>query len=89
MSITLEEINERIQTFCSKFEHGKKYPLSEFLPAYRRATDECGIGSAKFIAERHFTMETEFTIDEWLFIVRNEFRPNFIKKLIEAWRDKQ
>ena len=77
------DIDEAVEKMLSELDLGKKYPASEFYKWHHILTGSCEMGRKAFMRNHGISMEDEFTVDEFVEIVKNDFGADRISVLAE------
>ena len=77
------DIDEAVEKMLSELDLGKKYPASEFYKWHHILTGSCEMGRKAFMRNHGISMEDEFTVAEFVEIVKNDFGADRISVLAE------
>ena len=77
------DIDEAVEKMLSELDLGKKYPASEFYKCHHILTGSCEMGRKAFMRNHGISMEDEFTVAEFVEIVKNDFGADRISVLAE------
>jgi len=75
-------VEEKVRMFNEKFESGKKYPASEFYNWHTILTGSCKTGKDSFVQNNNIDMNSEFTTDEFIRLVKNAYGSEVIRMLL-------
>lgn len=72
---------ERIDAFCKTFDKNKSYKGSEFFDWHNRLTGSCLFGRKQFVADKNLSLDSLYTVKEFIELTQNAYGGNIIKKL--------
>ena len=81
----LMTIEERVMLFCKTFKKGEKYKGTVFFDWHNRLTGSCLFGRTQFVKNKGFELEMDYTVEEFINIVENEYGSDVIKLLKLNW----
>ena len=87
----LEDMDEEevINKFLNEFEKGKSYKGTEFFKWHHYLTGSCLMGRESFVKNHNIDLDTEFTVDDFIELCKNDYGSSVIKNLKEQWKDKR
>lgn len=74
-------IEERLEEFKNKFLKDKKYKGTEFFKWHNLLTGSCLQGRESFVKNKGIDLEEEFSVNEFLLMIKNDFGWNSIQQL--------
>lgn len=74
-------IEERLEEFKNKFLKDKKYKGTEFFKWHNLLTGSCLQGRESFVKNKGIDLEEEFSDNEFLLMIKNDFGWNSIQQL--------
>lgn len=77
------DIDEAVEKMLSELDLCKKYPASEFFKWHHILTGSCEMGRKAFMRNHGINMEDEFTVAEFVEIVKDDFGSDRIGVLAE------
>ena len=78
---------ERIRAFCERFKNGEKYKGTEFFKWHNILTGSCLFGRNQFVKDHDLDLEKEYSVDEFIDIVKNDYGTSIIAKLKNIWNN--
>lgn len=79
-------IDERIEKFNNHFKNKtEKYKAIDFYDWHHVLTGSCDLGRKSFVKDRNIDLDNDFfTVDEFIYLVENNYGSDIIKKLKES-----
>lgn len=72
---------ERIEDFIAHFPKGKKAKGNEYYEWHHILTGSCKFGRDEFVRQNHIDLNSEYTPEEFIEIVKNAYGSDIIKQL--------
>ena len=79
------DIDEKIKEFKKQFNKQDKYKGSLFFDWHNHLTGSCLQGRKAFIKEKSLSLEKDYTVKEFLSIVKGAYGWGILKKLVEYY----
>ena len=76
---------EAIEEFMKKFKKGEKYPGSDFFEWHHYLTGSCLMGRESFVKNHDLSLETMYTVEEFIDLCINDYGREIIEQLKERW----
>ena len=80
------EVEEKIEMFLKEFEPNKTYKGSVFFDWHNKLTGSCVMGRTIFIRDNNLSLNSEYTVDEFIAITENSYGSEIIKQLKASWK---
>ncbi len=78
---------EAIEKFMETFEKGKKYSGKDFFEWHHYLTGSCLMGRESFVRDNGLSLETLFTVEEFIALCENAYGGEIIQQLKKRWSD--
>ena len=76
---------ERLQAFRNAFKPDEKYKGTEFFKWHNILTGSCLFGREQFVKNKGLDLNAEYTVQEFIGIVENDYGGEIIQKLKEGY----
>ena len=81
------DTEEAISKFLDIFKTGEKYPGKDFFEWHHYLTGSCLMGRESFVRNHGLSLDSEYTVDEFLSLCENAYGGEIIKKLKEKFEN--
>jgi hypothetical protein len=76
------DVETRIDEFKKQFKSGEKYPAAKFFEWHGILTGSCDQGRRSFISDRQISLDSEFTVSQFVDVCKGAYGSDVICKLI-------
>lgn len=74
-----------IEKFFESFKNGEKYPGADFFKWHHYLTGSCLMGRERFVRDNGLSLDSEYTVEEFISLCENAYGGETIKKLKERY----
>lgn len=79
--------DETIEKFLESFKKGEKYPGADFFKWHHYLTGSCLMGRESFVRDNGLSLDSEYTVEEFISLCENAYGGEIIKKLKERYEN--
>lgn len=79
--------DEAIDKFLDEFEQGKRYKGDVFYKWHHYLTGSCEMGRDAFVRNHELDLNSEYTVDEFIELCKNDYGGEVIRELKERWKN--
>ena len=83
------DVNVKINEFLKTFKLDRKYKGHEFYKWHNLLTGSCQMGREMFIKKKDLSLETKYTVKEFVTICKNDYGSEIIKQLENKIKTKE